>query len=82
MTKQVWFVLISLILVLIAGIICFKNLKNLRRSIYWLFYPNIISVWSKKIWGKDFEHTFRFELFIILGAVLVGVNYLIFKHII
>ncbi|RYE41079.1 MAG: hypothetical protein EOP48_24195 [Sphingobacteriales bacterium] len=81
MTKQVWFVVISFVLVIIAGIICFKSFKNLKKSLYWLLFPDMVSIWSKKLWDEDFKNTFRFEVFALLAAALVGVNYLIFKFI-
>ncbi len=81
MTKQNWFIVISLILVVTSGVLCFKNLKNFRKSLYWLLFPNIISIWSKKIWNRDFENTFRFDLFVFLSVILVGMNYLIFRFI-
>jgi hypothetical protein len=79
MTKQYWFIVINIILVIVAGVVCFKNFKNLKKSIYWLLFPNIISVWSKRLWDDDFKNTFRFEVFALLAAALVGINYLIFK---
>jgi hypothetical protein len=81
MTKQVWFVVVSIVLVIIAGIICFKSFKNLKKSIYWLFFPDVISIWSKKLWDEDFKNTFRFEVFALLTGALVAINYLIFKFI-
>lgn len=82
MTEFQFFLVISIILVIIAGVIYFKNFKNLRKSLYWLAFPNIISIWSKKRWDKDFENAFRFEKFIVLAAALVGINFLIFKYLI
>jgi hypothetical protein len=73
---------INLVLMLIAAVICFKNLANLRKTLYWLIFPNFISVFSKKLWAKDFENSFRFELFMVLSAILIGLNYLIFKFLV
>jgi hypothetical protein len=81
MTKSTWFIIINIVLIVAAGILCFKNLNNLKKSLYWLIFPNLISIWSKKLWDKDFENTFRFELFVVLAASLVGINYLIFKFV-
>jgi hypothetical protein len=81
MTKPTWFIIINIVLIGVAGIVCFRNYKNLKNSLYWLVFPNLISIWSMKRWNKDFENTFRFELFAILAAASVGVNYLIFKFI-
>jgi hypothetical protein len=81
MTKQVWFLVISFVFVTIAGIICFKSFKNLKKSLYWLLFPDLISIWSKKLWEEDLKNTFRFEVFALFAAALVGVNYLIFKFI-
>jgi len=81
MTKQNWFIAIDIILVIGAGIACFRSFKNLKKSLYWLLFPNMISIWSKKLWDEDFKSTFRFEIFVLLAAALVGTNYLIFKFI-
>jgi hypothetical protein len=79
MSKLTAFIIVDLVLVLFAGIVVFKNFKNFGKSLYWLIYPNIISIWSKKRWDKDFNNTFRFELFLLLAAVLIGLNILVFK---
>lgn len=79
MTTQTLFIIVNVLLIIIAGIICFKNFKNLKKSIYWLFFPDIISMWQKKLWNEDFKNTFRFEVFLVLVAALVGINYLVFK---
>lgn len=65
MTKPTWFIIINIVLVVVAGIVCFKSLKNLKKSLYWLIFPDFISIWSKKLWDKDFENTFvlRYLLF-------------------
>jgi hypothetical protein len=81
MTKQVLFLVISFVLVIIAGAICFKSFKNLKKSLYWLLFPDMISIWSKKLWDEDFKNTFRFEVFAVFAVALVGINYLIFKFI-
>lgn len=80
MTKLTWFIIINSVLGVTAGMVCFKNFKNLKKFLYWFLFPNLISLWLKKLWDKDFENTFRFEIFIVLAAALVGVNYLIFKY--
>ena len=80
MDKYSLFLLISAVLVILAGVIVLKNFNNLGKSIYWLIYPDIISVWSKKKRRKDREHTFRFGVFILLCALLVGAVYLLFKY--
>ena len=79
MSKLTAFIIVDLVLVLFAGIVVFKNFKNFSKSLYWLIYPNIISIWSKKRWEKDFNNTFHFELFLLLAAVLIGLNILVFK---
>lgn len=81
MSKYHWFLIVSLIMVVAAGIICFKNVKNLKRSLYWLVFPDFISIWSKKTWEKDFKNSFRFGVFIALSAILVGLNYLVFRFV-
>lgn len=81
MTRPTLFIVTNIIIIVTAGIVCFKNFRNLRKSLSWLFFPDIIAIWSKKRWTKDFENTFRFEVFILLTAVLIGINYLIFKYI-
>jgi hypothetical protein len=73
---------INVILLFISAFISFRNLSNLRKTIYWLIFPNIISIWSKKLWRKDFENTFRFEVFVVLSAILIGLNFLIFKFLV
>jgi len=79
MEKSELFLWVSLALILISGVIVFNNFGNLRKTFYWLLFPNFISVWIKKLWDKDFENTFRFELFLLLAALLVGLNYLMFR---
>jgi hypothetical protein len=81
MTKQNWFIVVNIGLIIIAGAICFKNFRNLKRSIYWRFFPNMVSIWSKTLWDEDFKNTFRFEVFALIAAAIVGINYLIFKFI-
>lgn len=79
MSKLQTFILVSTLLVIFSGIITFKNFKNLRKSIYWLVFPDMVSIFSKKLWDKDFENTFRFEKFLVLSVLLVGVNAFFFK---
>ncbi len=80
MSKLSAFILVSFVLIIVSGVICFRTFKNLKKSLYWLFFPDFISIWSKKMWRKDLDNTVRFELFLVLAAVLVGINFLIFKY--
>jgi hypothetical protein len=79
MSKLSSFILIDIILVIISGIIVFKDFRTFGRTIYWLMFPNIISIWSKKVLRKDIDNSIRADYFILLSAFLIGLNYLIFK---
>ena len=81
MIKHIGFLLIDIVIISIAGIICFKKFKNFKTSIYWLLFPNIFSVWQRKLREEDLTNTFRFELFILLIGVLIAINFLVFKYI-
>jgi hypothetical protein len=80
MSKFAVFMLVNLLLVVGAGIVSFKDFKTLGKSLYWLLYPNIISMWSRKKRSQDFENTFRFEIFLVICVLLIGLNYLLFKY--
>lgn len=82
MTKDWWFISISLVIVIACGVVCFRSFKNLFQSIFWMLFPDSVSLWSKKLWKEDFENTFRFEVFALIVAALLGINYLIFRFII
>jgi hypothetical protein len=80
--KTIIFWLVNAVLIIISGIVCFRSFSNFGKTIYWMIFPNIISLFSKKLWKKDFENTFRFELFFLLSIILVGLNYLIFRFLV
>jgi hypothetical protein len=75
------FLLIDLLLIIIAGIVVFKNFNTLKKVIYWLVFPSLISVWFKKLEKEEFKYEFKFELFALLSALLIGINYLVFRYI-
>jgi hypothetical protein len=75
------FLLIDLLLIIIAGIVVFKNFNTLKKVIYWLVFPSLISVWFKKLEKEEFKYEFKFELFAFLSALLIGINYLVFRYI-
>lgn len=75
------FLLIDLLLIIIAGIVVFKNFNTLKKVIYWLVFPSLISVWFKKLEKEEFKYEFKFELFALLSALLIGINYLVSRYI-
>jgi len=82
MTKISLFIWISVVLVVIAGIISFKSFKQLRKTLYWVIFPDSISMWFRKLWKKDLGNTFHFEVFLLSSFILVGINYLIFRYLV
>lgn len=81
MSKVNWFILINAAIIIVAGFLCFKNFKNLRKSIFWLLFPNSISMWSRSTRDKDSDNTFRFEIFALIVFIIGGINFLVFKYV-
>jgi len=79
-TEIFW--LVNAVLIIISGMLCFRSFSNLCKAIYWLIFPNIISIFSKKLWKNDFENTFQIELFFLFSIILIGLNYLIFRFLV
>ena len=82
MTKLEVFLLVELAIVLIVGRLCFKNFKTLRKAIYWTIFPNIVSVWSKKMWDKDFNNSWPLTVFMFVFSIASLLNFLVFKYLI
>ena len=82
MTKIEVFLLVELAIVLIVGRLCFKNFKTLLKAIYWTVFPNIVSVWSKKLWDKDFNNSWPLTVFVFVFSIASLLNFLVFKYLI
>lgn len=76
------FILVDIILLLIAAKFIFKNFKSFRKSLYWFIYPNFISIWSKKMWDKDFDNSFKMEMFLLFAFILFWLNVFFYKWLI
>jgi hypothetical protein len=82
MTKVEVFLLVELAIVLIVARLCFKNFRTLRKAIYWTIFPNIVSMWSKKLWEKDFNNSWPLTVFIVVFSIASLLNILVFKYLI
>ena len=82
MTKIEVFLLVELVMGLIVGRLCFKNFKTLRKAIYWTIFPNIVSVWSTKLWDKDFNNSWPLTVFMFVFCIVSLLNILVFKYLI
>jgi hypothetical protein len=74
------FITVDTFILLIAAKLIFKNFKSFGKSLYWFLYPNIVSILTKK-WDKDFENSFKMEVFIVVIFLIGLLNFLIFKFI-
>jgi hypothetical protein len=74
------FLLTDLLLIVIAGIVVFKNFHTLKKVMYWLIFPSSISIWFKKLTDEELKYEFKFELFAFFSAILIGLNYLVFRY--
>jgi len=74
------FISVDIILLLIVAKFIFKDFKSLGKSLYWFLYPNIVSILTKK-WDKDFENSFKMEIFIVVIFVIGLLNFLLYKFI-
>lgn len=75
------FISVDIIFLLIAAKLIFKYLKSFRKSLYWFFYPNIVSILTKK-WDKDFQNSFKMEIFLVVTFIIFGLNALVYKFLI
>ena len=76
------FILADIIVLLIAAKLIFKNFKSFGKSLYWFIYPNILSIWSKKKWDKDFNNSFKLEMFLLFAFVLFWLSVFLYKWLI
>jgi len=82
MTELEVFLLVEFAIILIVGRLCFKNFKTLRKAIYWTIFPNFVSIWSKKLWDKDFNNSWPLSVFILVFFIASLLNFLVFKYLI
>ncbi len=74
-----FFVILNIALIFIAGRIVFNSFKEFKKSLFWVLFPDIISMFSKKLWQKDFENSGSFYAFIIYAFAFSLGNWLIFQ---
>jgi len=82
MTKLETFLLVELVIVFIVGKLCFKDFGTLRKALYWTMFPNFISIWSRKLWDKDFNNSWPMTVFIAIFFIASLLNFLVFKYLI
>ena len=80
--KATLFWSVDAILIVASALICFKNFATFKKALYWYLFPNYISIWSKKLWEKDFENSYPFKMFVLLSIILIGINLLIFTYLV
>lgn len=73
------FLLADILLLLLAARLIFKDLSSFKKSVYWFIYPNILSVWSKKKWNKDFKHSFKMEFFLLVAFILFWLSVFLYR---
>jgi len=76
------FILVYILLILVTAKFIVKYFKSFRKSLYWFLYPSILSIWSKKTWDKDFNNSFKMEIFSLVSFILFWVGIFIYQWLI
>jgi hypothetical protein len=63
-------ILVDIVILLVVGKLIFKRFKNFLRAIYFIFYPNIVSIVENKF-HRDTVYTYRLLGFILLIIAIV-----------
>jgi hypothetical protein len=81
MNKSNVFILIEILIIIGTAIAVFRGVKSFFQSVYSTVFRSYY-LWSKKLWDKHFERSFKFETFLLISALLTGINILVFKYLI
>lgn len=76
-TKNIIIASINIALFLILVKIIFKSGKKFLLSIYYIFYPNILSI-LKKDFDRDATHTYKLLLLLAILFIVVAIEIKIF----
>ena len=74
------FITVDIIILLIAAKLIFKDFRSFGKSVYWFMYTNIVSIITRK-WDKDFQHSFKMEMFIVVIFLIGLLNFLLYRFI-
>lgn len=75
--KTIIIIACDLLILIILIKLIFKTYKNFFRSIYYVLYPDILSV-LKKDFDNDFKYTYKLILLLILLFVIIVIEVSIF----
>ena len=75
--KTTFLILMNIFFSILIGKLIFRNFKNFKRALYYIIYPDIISI-IKKDYNNDFNYTHRMLAFVGILLVLLLIEIKLF----